>query len=76
MDIFRPPVSSDQKDSAWERIENYVKEERPLQPIRKIVVKGSVDMLFRRYDKPMLMVAGETAEAVASIKTSFNGGNW
>ena len=74
MDIFRPPVSSDQKDSAWERIENYVKEERPLQPIRKIVVKGSVDAVFRRCDKPMLIVAGETAEAVASVKTYFNGG--
>lgn len=31
MDIFRPPVTSEQKDSAWERIENYVKEERTLQ---------------------------------------------
>jgi hypothetical protein len=62
MGNFRPPATSNQKNSDWERIENYV--------------KGSVDMLFRRYDKPMLMVAGETAEAVASIKTSFNGGNW
>ncbi|WP_261520831.1 DUF2807 domain-containing protein [Burkholderia multivorans] len=74
MDIFRPPVTSEQKDSAWERIENYVKEERPLQPIRKIVVKGSVDVVFRRSDKPMLIVAGETADAVASVKTHFNGG--
>ena len=74
MDIFRPPATSNQKDSAWERIENYVKEERPLQPIRKIVVKGSVDVVFRRCDKPMLIVAGETAEAVASVKTYFNGG--
>ncbi len=74
MDIFRPPATSDQNDSAWERIENYVKEERPLQPIRKIVVKGSVDVVFRRSDKPMLVVAGETADAVASVKTYFNGG--
>jgi hypothetical protein len=74
MDIFRPPVKSEQKDSSWERIENYVKEERTLQPIRKIVVKGSVDVVFRRADKPMLIVAGETADAVASVKTYFNGG--
>lgn len=74
MDIFRPPATSDQNDSAWERIENYVKEERPLQLIRKIVVKGSVDVVFRRSDKPMLVVAGETADAVASVKTYFNGG--
>ena len=31
-------------------------------------------MVFRRCDKPMLIVAGETAEAVASVKTYFNGG--
>ncbi|VVE55359.1 hypothetical protein PHO31112_04992 [Pandoraea horticolens] len=74
MDIFRPPATSDQKDSAWERIENYVKEERPLQLIRKIVVKGAVDVVFRRCDKPMLIVAGEMADAVASVKTYVNGG--
>lgn len=74
MDIFRPAATSNQRDSAWERIETYVKEERPLQPIRKIVFKGSVDVVFRRCDKPMLIVAGETAEAVASVKTYFNGG--
>lgn len=74
MDIFRPPAARGQNDSAWERIENYVKEERPLQPLRKIVVKGSVDVVFRRNDKPMLVVAGETADAVASVKTYFNGG--
>lgn len=31
-------------------------------------------MVFWRCDKPMLIVAGETAEAVASVKTYFNGG--
>lgn len=74
MDIFSPPATSNQKDSAWKRIENYVKEERPLQSIRKIVVKGSVDVVFRRCDNPMLIVAGETAEAVESVKTYFKGG--
>lgn len=67
-------MKSEQKDSSWERIENYVKEERTLQPIRKIVVKGSVDVVFRRADKPILIVAGETVDAVASVKTYFNGG--
>lgn len=74
MDIFRPPVTSNPNDSAWEHIENYVKEKRPLQPIRKMVVKGSIDVVFRRGDKPTLIVAGETADAVASVKTYFNGG--
>lgn len=74
MDIFRSPAMTDPKGSAWDRIENHVKEERPLQPVRKILVKGSVDVVFRRFDKPVLIVAGETADAVASVKTYFNGG--
>lgn len=73
MDIFRLPVPSDRKESEWNRTENYLKEERQLQPIRKIVVKGSVDVVFRRFDKPTLVVAGENADAVASVKTYFKG---
>ncbi|WP_232435076.1 DUF2807 domain-containing protein [Thauera sp. 63] len=71
---FRPPATNNQEGSAWGRIENYVTEERPRQTIGKIVVKGSVDVVFRRSDKPMLIVAGETTEAVDSVKTYFNGG--
>ncbi len=73
MDIFNLPATDGRKDSAWERIENYVQEERPLQPIRKVVIKGSVDVVFRRFDKPTLIVAGETADAVASVKTYYKG---
>mgnify|MGYP000535305564 CR=1 FL=1 len=72
MDIFRPPVTSNPNDSAWKHIENYVKGERPLQPIQKMVVKGSIDVVFLRGDKPTLIVAGETADTVASVKTYFN----
>lgn len=43
-----------------ERIENQVKEERP--PIGKITVKGPVDVVFRRSDKPMRIAASETAD--------------
>jgi len=31
-------------------------------------------VVLRRSDKPMLIVAGETTEAVASVKTYINGG--
>lgn len=71
MDIF---CSSADRDSAWERAKNYIKEERPLQDARKIIVKGSVDVVFRRHDTPTLVVAGETAEAVESVKTYFDNG--
>ncbi|WP_235996297.1 GIN domain-containing protein [Burkholderia aenigmatica] len=65
----------DSAESAWNHVdESYVQEERPLQAIRKIVIKGSVDVVFRRFDKPTLVVAGETADAVASVKTSISGG--
>lgn len=73
MAIFCSPPSTD-RNTAWDRTENYVKEERPLQTVRKIVVKGSVDVVFRRYDTPTLTVAGETADDVASVKTSFDNG--
>lgn len=59
MDVFHMPTTTGRKDSAWEHIENYVKDQRPLQPIRKIVVKGSVDVVFRRHNQPTLIVAGE-----------------
>ncbi|MHC2876617.1 head GIN domain-containing protein [Ralstonia sp. 121560039-2] len=62
-------------ESAWNHVdESYAQEERPLQAIRKIVIKGSVDVVFRRFDKPTLVVAGETADAVASVKTNISGG--
>lgn len=59
--------------SAWDRLENAVKEDRPLQPVRKIVVKGLVDVVFRRAGTPMLVVAGETADAVAAVRTEYKG---
>lgn len=74
MEIFRSPMMNNQNGSEWKRIENYVKEQRPLQPMRKIVVKGAVDVIYRRSDNPALIVAGETADAVASVKTYFHGG--
>lgn len=52
---------------------NYTHEERPIQGIRKIVVKGSVDVFFRRFSTPQLVVAGETQEAIDAIKTRIKG---
>lgn len=52
---------------------NYAHSERPMNAIRKIVVKGSVDVYFRRFNTPQLVVAGETQEAVEAIKTYFKG---
>lgn len=59
---------------SWHRIDEYTKENRPIHPVERIVVKGSVDVVFRRHETPVMIVAGETAEAVGSVKTYFKDG--
>lgn len=71
MDIFRSPATTDRRDSVWERNGIHVREERPLQPIRESAVRGSVDVVFRCYGKPALVVAVENADAMATVKTCF-----
>lgn len=66
-------MPSPMKDTAWDRLENAIKEDRPLQPIRKLVIRGSVDVVFRRADTPALVVAGESADAVAAVRTEYKG---
>ncbi|MHC8338491.1 hypothetical protein [Pseudomonas sp. HLT2-19-2] len=61
------------RDSAWERAANYEKEARPIRPVRKIVVKGAVDVVFFRPPSAHLVVAGENQEAIGSIKTRLEG---
>lgn len=61
------------RDSAWERATNYEKEERPIRPVCKVVVKGAVDVMFFRSSSAHLVVAGENQEAIRSIKTHFEG---
>lgn len=55
------------RDSAWERAANYEKEERPMRSVRKIVVKGAVDVVFFCAPAAHLVVAGENQEAIRSI---------
>lgn len=68
-------TNADDRGSAWERASNYDKEERPMRAVRKIVVKGAVDVVFFRAPAPQLVVAGETQDAIRSVKTRFDGGN-
>ncbi|RTL33685.1 MAG: DUF2807 domain-containing protein [Burkholderiales bacterium] len=51
----------------------YKHEARAMQPVRKIVVKGAVDLFFRRFGTPHLVVAGETEEALRRVKTTIKG---
>lgn len=60
------------RDSAWGRAADYAKEDRPMRPVSKIVVKGAVDVVFFRAPAAHLVVAGENHEAIRSIKTCFD----
>lgn len=65
--------SAHEKDSAWKQAEGYEKEERPMRSVRKIVVKGSVDVVFFRAPNARLVVAGENQDAIRSVQTRFDG---
>lgn len=56
------------RDSAWERAANYEKEERPIHPVSKIVIKGAVDVVFFRSSSAHLVVAGENVEAIRTSR--------
>ncbi|WP_323011516.1 GIN domain-containing protein [Castellaniella sp.] len=66
-------TANDKSDSAWDRAANFEKENRPMLTISKIVIKGSVDVVFVREAAPHLVVAGESPEVIRGIKTRFNG---
>ncbi|NTZ86196.1 DUF2807 domain-containing protein [Burkholderia metallica] len=53
--------------------ENQIQEQRPIRPVRKIVIKGSADVMIHRSDTPSMVVSGDTAEAVAAVKTDLQG---
>lgn len=61
------------RDSAWERAADYVKQERQMRSVKKIVVKGAVDVVFFRAPTAHLVVAGMTQDTINSITTTFVG---
>lgn len=66
-------TSMPDRDSPWEQAASYEKEERSMRPVGKIVVKGAVEVVFYRASTAHLVVAGETQDAIRSIKTRFDG---
>lgn len=59
-------------ESAWDRAANYVKDERSMQAVEKVVVKGALDVVFFRSPTAHMVVAGENQEAIRGIKTRFD----
>jgi hypothetical protein len=66
-------LNDNRRDSAWGRAANYEKEERPMHSVSKIVVKGSVEVVFFRSPSAHLVVAGKNQDAISRIKTLFDG---
>ena len=75
-----PPVPSQSRDTAMPFVMNddamdemKHRESRHFGVVRHVIVKGAVDVLFRRSDRPELLVAGSDAGTVRSVKTSCVG---
>lgn len=66
------PSGMAENSSAWSRAASYEKEERPMRPVCKVVVKGAVDVVFFRAPGAHLVVAGETQDSIRGIKTRFD----
>ncbi|KSQ21780.1 DUF2807 domain-containing protein [Pseudomonas aeruginosa] len=61
------------RSSAWDRAVGYQKEERPIQQVRKIVLKGAVDVVLFRSETAGLVVAGDSQDAIERITTRLEG---
>ncbi|HHQ2717276.1 TPA: GIN domain-containing protein [Pseudomonas aeruginosa] len=61
------------EENEWKAANGYVKEERPVQQVRKLLVKGAVDVVFITGSKPQMVVAGENRDVVSSVKTYVEG---
>lgn len=56
-----------------DNMRGYQTEERTLHTIRKCVVDGAPEVIFIRSDRPCLVVAGESKEVIANLKTRIMG---
>ncbi|HCR1674454.1 head GIN domain-containing protein [Pseudomonas aeruginosa] len=57
----------------WSRPESFIKESRPILQVKKLILKGAVDVVFFRDQTPRLVVAGGTKEAVDRVRTILSG---
>jgi hypothetical protein len=53
------------------RSNSAVRAQRRTQLVTKVIVDGAVDIVFRPDNEPSLMIAGQSAEAVETVKVSF-----
>ena len=53
--------------------DSYTHSERPIKAVRKIIIKGAVNVYFRSLDTPQLIVSGKTQDTVDRVKTNLVG---
>ncbi|HEJ2342281.1 TPA: DUF2807 domain-containing protein [Pseudomonas aeruginosa] len=61
------------RSDVWDQLASCQKEERPIHQVRKLVLKGAVDVVFFRADTAHLVVAGENKEVIRRITTRLEG---
>jgi len=66
-------MSAAHEENEWKAADGYVKEERPVKQVRKLLVKGAVDVVFFTDSKPQMVVAGENRDVVSRVKTYVEG---
>lgn len=65
--------NANNRETEWGRAASLEKDERPMSQVKKLVLKGGVDVVFFRGDTPQLIVAGESDEAISRITTRVSG---
>lgn len=60
------------QDSGWRR-DDYCREDRPCRPVRELVIRGRVGVIFLPATSPQLEVAGVDQQAIDRVQTDFSG---
>ncbi|EKF7417495.1 TPA: DUF2807 domain-containing protein [Pseudomonas aeruginosa] len=61
------------EENEWKAANGYVKEERPVQQVRELLVIGAVNVVFFTGSKPQMVVAGENRDVINRVKTYIDG---
>lgn len=60
-------------NTAWDKAADYEKEVRPARPVRQIVMKGAMDLVFFTESEACLVVACEKQETISKVITRYEG---
>lgn len=61
------------RESEWDRAAQYEKEERPITQVRKIEVRGALDVVYFSAPKAHMVVAAQSQEGIRDVITRYEG---